>query len=355
MAKHKFLPLGLPKVSKYARDKERPNTKYFALKERNIVVDVDDLEFSDNDPRNEDMDWSHVEDIRTNLIEAGYDEDNKLPSVVPNENGKYYIIDNHHLIQALKKNEQKRWYVDVYDYTGINPEFMWSAATDFGFSINNSHNPVKKTTMASVITAGITRIKTKGYIYEPDTPVNKDYVDMWLRLTKQNEVFSPGKLTEITNKILNPNKLSGKKIRNVSTDEIRDNIFSNTNNYYGSGLIRNGSAYGFVVSTNNFGADAPKWWNQVQNAIDDGYFPVIQTYSTKDNPELIVKNHKKGFDKMYEHFVKTTKIISSFYPNISLEPLTRKEFSSKIEYVAIGQLEGEYVEGEDDIVSRIVY
>ena len=91
------------------------------------------------------------------------------------------------------------------------------------------------------------------------------------------------------------------------------------------------------------------------NAIDEGYVPVIQTYSTKDDPEKIIKNHKNGFEKMYEHYVKGTRIYSKLHKNVNIEPLTRKEFSSKIEYVAIGQLEGEYVEGEDDIVSRIVY
>ena len=91
----------------------------------------------------------------------------------------------------------------------------------------------------------------------------------------------------------------------------------------------------------------------MQNAIDDGYFPVIQTYSTRDTPELIVKNHKKGFDKMYESFVKTTKIISSFYPNISIVPLSKKEFYNKVEYVAIGQLDGEYSD-ENTVIERTV-
>ena len=40
MAKHKFLPLGLPKVSVYARDKQRPHTKYFRLKKSTIKVKV---------------------------------------------------------------------------------------------------------------------------------------------------------------------------------------------------------------------------------------------------------------------------------------------------------------------------
>ena len=117
MAKHKFLPLGFPKVSVYARDKQRPSTKYFRLKKSTTKVKVDDLEFSENDPRNEDMDWKHVDDIYTNLLEAGYDEDGKLPAVIPNKNGKYYIIDNHHLIAALQKLGQQYWYVDVYEYT----------------------------------------------------------------------------------------------------------------------------------------------------------------------------------------------------------------------------------------------
>jgi len=353
MAKYRFLPTTLPKISKYARDRERPNTKYFQLRERAVEVHVDQLSLDENDPRIEDMDWAHVDDIFTNLLEAGADEDGKLPAVVDMGNDQYSVIDNHHLIAALQKLEQEKWYVDVYEYTGINPDFLWDAATDFGFSINNSHNPTKKTTIASVVGAGVKRWKEKGYIYEPGTPLDRDHIDMWLRLTKQHEVFAPASITRITNQILNPTVLAGKKIRNLSTESIREEVLNTTDNYYGSGLIRNGSAYGFVVGTNTYGADAPKWWNQVQNAIDDGYLPVIQTYSTKDTPELIVKNHKKGFDKMYEAFVKTTKIISNFYSNISIVPLTKKEFYNKVEYVAIGQLDGEYTD-ENTVIERTV-
>lgn len=355
MAKHKFLPLGLPKVSVYARDKQRPHTKYFRLKKSTLKVKVDDLEFSENDPRNEDMDWKHVDDIYTNLLEAGYDEDGKLPAVIPNKNGKYYIIDNHHLIAALKKLGQEYWYVDVYEYTGIDPEFIWSAATDFGFSINNSHNPVKKTTMASVVNAGVQRIKEKGYIYEPGTPVDETYIDMWLRETKQHEVFAPVTITKLIKQIQHPNKLAGKKIRNLSTEEVRDVVFASTHNYYGSGILTGGRK-GYVVCTNTFGADAPKWWNQVLNAMDDGFVPVIQTYSTKDDPATILKNHKEGFERLYEQFVRTTRIMSNFYPSFNGDNvLSRKEFYDKIEYVAMGQLDGEYIAGEDDVITRPVF
>jgi len=355
MAKHKFLPLGLPKVSVYAKDKQRSHTKYFRLKTSTVQVNVDDLEFSENDPRNEDMDWKHVDDIYTNLLEAGYDEDSKLPVVIPNKNGKYYIIDNHHLIAALKKLEQKRWYVDVYEYTGIDLEFMWSAATDFGFSINNSHNPVKKTTMASVVDAGVKRITENGYIYEPGTPVDETHIDMWLRATRQHEVFAPGTLTKLNKQIQHPDKLAGKKIRNLSTEEVRDAVFSSTHNYYGSGILTGGRK-GYVVCTNTFGADAPKWWNQILNAMDDGFVPVIQTYSTKDNPSTILNNHKEGFERLYKQFVRTTEIMSKFYPSFNgKHVLSRKEFYDKIEYVAMGQLDGEYIAGEDDVITRPVF
>jgi hypothetical protein len=176
---------------------------------------------------------------------------------------------------------------------------------------------------------------------------------MWLRETKQHEVFSEGKLTQITNRILQPGKYAGKKIRNLSTDEVRETICAGTSNYYGTGLLNNGR-YGYVVCTDNAKADAPKWWNQVLNAMDDGYIPVIQTYSKKDDPASIVKHHKDGFERMYEQFVKTTRIVSKFYDKVQLGTLSRKEFYDKIEYVAMGQIDGEYDPGENDFIERPV-
>lgn len=353
MAKIKFIPTQLPKVSKYARDRQRPSSAYFKLKESTIEVNVDDLEFSENDPRAEDMDWELVDEIYNNLQEGGYDEDGQLAAVVPNQFGKYDIIDHHHLIAALKKLKQQKWYVDVYEYTGIDEDYLWSAATDFGFVINNLKNPQKKTTMQSVVRAAGDRVKKYGYVYRPGTPVDEVHIGMWLRETKQHEVFSEGKLTQITNRILQPGKYAGKKIRNLSTDEVRETICAGTSNYYGTGLLNNGR-YGYVVCTDNAKADAPKWWNQVLNAMDDGYIPVIQTYSKKDDPASIVKHHKDGFERMYEQFVKTTRIVSKFYDKVQLGTLSRKEFYDKIEYVAMGQIDGEYDPGENDFIERPV-
>ena len=45
MAKIKFTPTQLPKVSKYARDRQRPHSGYFRVKQTNLEVRVDDLVF----------------------------------------------------------------------------------------------------------------------------------------------------------------------------------------------------------------------------------------------------------------------------------------------------------------------
>lgn len=353
MAKIKFVPTQLPKVSKYAKDRERPTSPYFILKKSTVEVNVNDLEFSENDPRAENMDWELVDEIYNNLLEGGYDEDGQLAAVVPNNNGKYDIIDHHHLIAALKKLKQLKWYVDVYEYTGIDEEYLWAAATDFGFVINNLKNPQKKTTMNSVVRAAEDRIKKYDYVYRPGTPVDEIHIGMWLRETKQHEVFAEGKLTQITNRILQPGKYAGKKIRNLSTDEVRETICAGSNNHYGTGLLNNGR-YGYVVCTDNAKADAPKWWNQVLNAMDDGYIPVIQTYSKKDDPSIIVKHHKDGFERMYEQFVKTARIMSKFYDKVQLATLSRKEFYAKIEYIAMGQIDGEYDPEENNFIERPV-
>ncbi len=165
MAKYRFLPDQYPKISKYAYHKERPSSKYYTLTKRCVKVDVEKLVFSDNDPRNEDVDWEHVEDLATNLLEAGADEDASLAAVTKNKNNTYTIIDHHHLIRALKKIGQEKWYVDEYEFTGIDEKLKWAAATDFGFIINNSQNSVKKTTRNSVISAGLKRKKELGYTF----------------------------------------------------------------------------------------------------------------------------------------------------------------------------------------------
>jgi len=354
MAKIKFTPSQLPKVSKYARDRQRPSSAYFKIKKSTVEVNVDDLVFSDNDPRAEDLDWELVDEIYNNLLEGGYDEDGQLAAVVANEFGTYDVIDHHHLIAALKKLKQKKWYVDVYEYTGIDPDYLWIAATDFGFIINNSKNPQKKTTIRSVVRAAQDRIEKYGYVLSPNTPVDDIHIKLWLRETKQHEVFSEGKLTQIINKIREPDKFAGKKIRNLSTDEVRETIFKGSGDQYGPGAIRGGTHYGFVVCTDTAKADAPKWWNQVLNALDNGYVPLIQTYSKKDDPALILKNHKSGFDRMYEQFLKTTRNVSKFYDQVSFKELSKKEFLAKLEYVAIGQIDGEYTAGDNDFINRIV-
>tara|TARA_Y100001963_G_C6734928_1_gene425890 strand:+ start:104 stop:1165 length:1062 start_codon:yes stop_codon:yes gene_type:complete len=353
MAKYKFLPTGLPKISKYARDRERPSSKYFRLVEKARKVCVEDLILSENDPRNEDMDWTHVDNIYNNLLEAGCDEDGQLPAVVPTADNQYDVIDNHHLIAALRKAKQVEWYVDVYDYTGIDPKFMWSAATNFGFSINNSHNPTKRTTTSAVINAALRIKESVGYLVEPNIPL-VDQIEIWLRETKQHEVFAKTGLGMIKNGILNPSKFAGKKIRNLSTKEVRNVVFSYSKNYYGSGVLT-GGRYGFVVCTDNATADAPKWWNQVVNALDEGYKPVVQTYSKEDDPTKIIKNDRNGWKRLYEQFEKASRIMSTFYPNVTLEPISEEEFISKLEYVAMGQIDGEYTVGENDFINRPLF
>ena len=90
------------------------------------------------------------------------------------------------------------------------------------------------------------------------------------------------------------------------------------------------------------------------NSMDDGYIPVIQTYSKKDDPSLIAKHHKDGFERMYEQFTKTARILSKFYDKVQLNTLSRKEFYDKIEYIAIGQIDGEYTDGDNDFIVRPV-
>jgi hypothetical protein len=348
MAKYPILSNQLPKVSKYALQKERHSTKYYRFVDT-ILADLDNVILSDNDPRVEKIDYQHVDDISVNINEAGYDEDSELPSVTLNSDGKYEVIDHHHFITSLKNRNQRQWYFDVYEYTGsYGDAHKWSAATELGIQINNSHNPTKSTKMNDLVLAGIKKIKDLGYIYEPGTPVDDPHIRMWLQSIKANEVFSAGKITLVSKTILNPSKFSGKKIRNLSTDESREIITKKSQGEYDSGnLSRN--RYGYIVCTDNPKADGPKGYNQMVTQMYDDKTPVFITYSKKDDAELILKNHRSYCDKIWETHKKHLSSISKMY-RVSIEPLAKEDFFAKIEIVAIGQIDGEY--DETDFVSR---
>ena len=66
-----------PKMSIYAKDRERQGTKYYRFV-KTIEVDVDDLIFSPNDPRADGIDPNHVKDLELNLLTAGCEEDGGL-------------------------------------------------------------------------------------------------------------------------------------------------------------------------------------------------------------------------------------------------------------------------------------
>ena len=362
MTKHRFSVDQLPVISDYARKRVRPSTEFFRLKKKCIVFDVDKVKFSSNDPRNEDVDWTHVEELANNLKEAGYDENATLAALYM-AFGELTILDHHHLILALQLIGVKKFYGDLYEYIGDDSDYMEAAATDFGFEINNNQNSVKKTSMKSVIRAGKLRIKKYGYIWRKGTPNNDIHVDMWLRSCKHHHRFSKGKLTEIKKAILDHDTLVFKKIRNVSTDTVRNEILASTSGQYGSGQLNDApdgtSRYGFVVCTDNVGADAPKWWNQIINTLDDNAptIPVIQTYSKKDDPKEVVNNYVKGLKGLYKQFIKSVKIVNKCYPLTKLTLLSEKEFAEQIkfEYKAFGQLSGEYNSEEgEEIITRYI-
>ena len=69
---------------------------------------------------------------------------------------KYYVVDQHHFVSALKKAHIKTHKAHKVKYIGNgNKKEMWAAASDFGQKINNSHKLYKKTPMASVISAAV--------------------------------------------------------------------------------------------------------------------------------------------------------------------------------------------------------
>ena len=340
-----------PKMSIYAKDRERQGTKYYRFV-KTIEVDVDDLIFSPNDPRADGIDPNHVKDLVLNLQTAGVEEDGELGAVKKSKEypDKYDIIDQHHLITAFKNIKQKRLNVDVYEYTGsYGDAHEWASAGDFGLEINNSHLITKKTTMASVIHAALKKIKTCGYIYEPRTTVNEITIREWMKVCRHDQVFASGKITEMVNKILHPTKLAGAKIRLLSS-EVINTLCASSGGNYGAGELNSGY-YGFIVKTDNFAADGPKGYNQMVNVLQKGkHTPCFITYSGKDDAEKIVANHEAYFDKVYDTYEKHMKSVEILH-RIRFELLTKKDFFAKIKTVAISQIEDEYGNG-DDFVER---
>ena len=339
-----------PKVSKFARESQRPGTKYYGFK-HTIDVDLDDVIFGENDPRADGIDPSHVDNLKLNLLTAGYEEDGELPALKESKKyrGKYEVIDQHHLIRALKNIGQKRWTADVYVYTGSYGEaHEWAAAGDFGLEINNNHLITKKTTMASIVHAAIKKINNCGYIFEPGTLVDEYNVREWMKVCKHDQIFGKGKLTEMVQKILHPTKLAGAKIRPLC-NELIDTLFASSGGNYGTGDLT-GGYYGFVVKTDNFAADGPKGYNQMVNCMQLGKIPCFITYSGKDDAEKIVSNHEGYFEKMFKTYEKHMESVHTFH-GIKFPLLTRGEFFAKLKAVAIGQIEDEWTTG-DEFVER---
>ena len=342
MSKYRFGQNSEPKVSNFALKKERRNTKYFRFVQVIREIDMDDIMFSPNDPRADGIDPLHVADIQVNLETAGFDEDGELSSFMrhPNFPGKWMVIDNHHLIAALKKMGQKKWIGNEYEYTGCYGEnHMWAAATELGFGINNDHNPTKKTSMSSVEGAALKKIETLGYIHEPGTPVDADHIKLWMETCDHTKVFAKGKITQMINNILNPTAQTGKKIRPL-TMELINAMFAETNGLYGTAELTN-NRYGFLVKTDNYAADGPKGYNQMVTQLDKGKTPVFITYSGKDDATKIVENNRHYFEKMYDTYKKHMSSVKTFH-GISFPFITYEEFLTKIEIVAIGQIDGEY-------------
>ena len=348
MTKRVFVRECAPKVSTYARGRHRIGTKYYGFK-HTIDVDVDDLILSENDPRADKIDPNHVKDIQINLQTAGYEEDGELPCVKESKQfpGKYEVIDQHHLISALKNINQQKWTVDVYVYTGNYGEaHEWAAAGDFGLSVNNEHLITKKTTMASVVHAALMKIRTCGYIFEPETPVDDDNIRLWMKECKHDQVFASGKITEMVNKIQHPTKLTGAKIRPLDNETIKTLCTASGGNY-GIGVLNSGY-YGFIVKTDNYAADGPKGYNQMVTTLHSNRTPLFITYSGKDDADKIVGNHEGYFDKMHETYTKHMQSVKIFH-GIQFPLLTKKEFFAKIKAVAIGQVDGEWSVGDEFI------
>ena len=350
--KYRFSQNSEPKVSKFALEKERRSTKYFRYVKTIREIPMDDIILSDNIPRAEEStDPIHVDNLSLFLQTAGYDEDADLTPLMkhPTLPGKYVVIDNHHLIEALKKMGQKVWMGDLWEYTGSYGEaHMWVAAGDFGLEFNNDQLITKKTSRASVVAAALGKISMVNYITEPGVTVDDTSVRQWISQCGHDRIFDKRNITMIVNEILNPGKLSGKNIIPVTPESINA-MFADTSNNYGTGLVNN-NRYGFLIKTDNYAADAAKGYGQLVSALQKGYIPLFITYSGKDDAGKIVSNECGYFDKMYEVYQRHMNSVTIFH-GIAFPLLSKKEFFSKLQHVAVVQIKGvDDLDGEKFVV-----
>jgi len=176
-------------------------------------------------------------------------------------------------------------------------------------------------------------------LVEPGTPVDADHIKLWMETCDHTKVFAKGKITQMINNILNPTVQTGKKIRPLTMESISA-IFAQTSGLYGTAELTN-NRYGFLVKTDNYAADGPKGYNQMVTQLEKGKTPVFITYSGKDDANKIVENHRLYFEKMYDTYKKHMSSVKTFH-GISFPLIEYEQFLTKIEIVAIGQIDGEY-------------
>ncbi len=330
----------------------RVTSPNFAYDDLDVEVNVDDLVMSENDPRADGIDPNHVDALYYKITVDGVDPDSRaIIMQTEYDPTKYYVVDQHHFVSALKKAHIKKHKAHIVKYIGNgSKKEMWAAASDFGQKINNSHNLYKKTTMASVISAAVKKINDVGYIYAPDTPNDEVHIRLWFKQNMIDGLFAPGKLTWIMTQILNRDNLTGVKTRSLN-DNIIKIICSKSEGKYGTGDLTR-KRFGYVVKTDNFAADAPKMFHQLLCLWDKNpdKKAVIITYSGKDNATEIVGKHKGYITKIYDTYITHLSAIGKLH-GCAFTPLTFEKFLDKIEVTSIGQVVGEWSD-ESDFVTR---
>ena len=342
-------------VSVYAKKRTRPSSPFFKYKGM-IKVKLTNVHLSNNDPRVQKIDESNVEDLMLDMTQQGLDDDAELGSVLKSKKeGHYDVFDQHHCIESLKRLGKEELWLEEYEYVGTGSEAdKWAAASDFGQKINNLHILYKKTTMASVVAAALAKIRQTGYIFREGTPVNEDMIFEWMKEVGHTARFHKGKVTEMINKILNPNEYTGVKTRSI-TKNLMNDLCAASKGYYGSGnLVKvNSDRYGFIVKTDNYASDAPKTMHSILSHWDKDIDlkPVIITYSGKEDANDIITNHQLYVNKLYQTYQTHLRAIQKLH-RIKFDELTYDEFLDKIEVAAFSQIEKEYNEG--DFTTRVI-
>lgn len=355
-----------PPIFNVTRNLSRQESK--DLKYTQEIIRLDPNEVNLMQTRTVDIDPSNVSQILQFLNKEGYDSTELPPAVVKFRN-KYYLINGHHQVEALKQRNQKLWIFDVYDYQGRDDfNFFKSVVKGLGKRINLSGTVPKKdqqpidicNSYIREIRENYNRTGIGGLRYADDgtiIPLSEKCVKFVLEsdgfTSRWGPDMSSGKKSVYTRAVKYILAWETQTtISNIkSFDENRKRRILKGGKFTDNGKITADGYKGYVVCTDYPNSDGPKAFSQIISSDKPVRF--LSFSKETDDPSNIIENEKVYLKKAYDTYLQSTKFHNSliktfedskFYDKLSIEAYTYEEFLSMFEWWAVSQLDNE--EGE---------